>query len=89
MILTHTMLCWLWNVKALKKILFSSKLAIDVETIFNGCQIKPVRDSRADLDYLDKRLQIFETFVGNLYCPKAAESAITQGMALKIAGSGL
>ena len=77
------------DVKALRKILFSPELAIDIKTILNGSQIKTVRDTRVDLDFLDRRLDIFQTFVGSLYCPEARESPITQGMALKIAGSGL
>ena len=77
------------DVKALRKILFSPELAIDIKTILNGSQIKTVRDTRVDLDFLERRFDIFQTFVGSLYCPETGESPITQGMALKIAGSGL
>ena len=77
------------DVKALRKILFSPELAIDIRTIVNGSQIQTVRDARMDLDYIDKRLELFQTVVGGLYCPQASESPITRGMTLKIAGSGL
>lgn len=77
------------DVKALRKILFSPELAIDIRTIVNGSQIQTVRDARMDLDYIDKRLELFQTFVGGLYCPQASESPITRSMTLKIAGSGL
>ena len=77
------------DVKALRKILFSSELGIDIEAIVNGSQIMSVCDARSDLDFLDKRLDILQTFVGNLFCPNSAESTISKSMADKIAGSGL
>ncbi len=77
------------DVKALRKILFSRALAIDIRTIVNGSQIQTVCDARVDLDYIDKRLELFQTFVGSLYCPQVSGSPITCSMTLKIAGSGL
>ncbi|CAB3978115.1 exonuclease R569 [Paramuricea clavata] len=76
------------DVKALRKI-FSPELAIDIRTIVNSSQIQTVCDARMDLDHIDKRLELFQTFVGGLYCPQASKSPITHSMTLKIAGSGL
>ena len=77
------------DVKALRKILFSSELDIDIEAIVNGSQIMSICDARSDLEFLDKRLDILQTFEGTLFCPNSAESVISKAMAEKIAGSGL
>ena len=74
---------------ALKKIIFSSELAIDLKTVINGCQVYSVHEAEADLYYLDKRHSLLQTFIGNLYRPNDANSPITHGMAQKLAGSGL
>ena len=77
------------DVKALRKILVSQEFGIDIEAIVNGSQIMSVCDARSDLDSLDKKHDILQTFVGNLFCPNSAESAISKTMADKSAGSGL
>ena len=77
------------DVKALRKILVSQELGIDIEAVVNGSQIMSVCDARSDLDFLDKKHDILQTFVGNLFCPNSAESAISKTIADKIAGSGL
>ena len=77
------------DVIALKKIIFSSELAIDLKTVINGCQVYSVHEAEADLYYLDKRHSLLQTFIGNLYRPNDANSPITHGMAQKLAGSGL
>ena len=77
------------DVKALRKILVSQELGIDIEAMVNGSKIMSVCDARSDLDSLDKKHDILQTFVGNLFCPSSAESEISKTMADKIAGSGL
>ena len=77
------------DVPTLQKILFSSELAIDIKDIINGSQIKSICDARVDLDFLDKRLYIYQTIAGNLYRPESSNSPISKAMAVKIAGSGL
>ena len=41
------------------------------------------------LYFLGRKLDILQTFVGNLFCPNSAESAISKAIADKISGSGL
>ena len=77
------------DVIALKKIIFSSELAIDLETIINGCQVHCIHEAEVDLHYLDRRHRLLQTFIGNLHRPNDASSPITHGMAQKLAGSGL
>lgn len=74
---------------ALRKILFSSEMAIEVNTIVDCCQISSVIDVKADLKFIDNRHDRYQTFVGNLYSPNEDHGSITHGMALKIAESGL
>lgn len=48
-----------------------------------------VTQPRVELNFLERRLEIFPTFAGNLYCSESSNSPISKAMALKIAGSGL
>ena len=74
---------------ALRKILFGSEMAIDVNTIVDSCQMSSVTDVAADLKFIDNRYDRYQTFSGNLYSSTEDQSPITHGMALKIAESGL
>jgi hypothetical protein len=77
------------DVIALKRILFSPEMSIDVKTIVNRSQISLVRTMKSDMEFIDFRHDRYQTFVGNLHCPNEDHSPISHGMALKIAGSGL
>ena len=48
-------------------------------------KIMSICDARSDLEFLKKRLDILQTFVGDLFCPNLAESAISKTMPEKIA----
>ena len=74
---------------ALRKILFSSEMAIEVNTIVDCCQMSSVIDVKNDLKFIDYWHDRYQTFVGNLYSPNEDHGSITHGMALKIAESGL
>ena len=41
------------------------------------------------MSYLDRRYEILQTFSGRLFDPRDDNSAVTQSMAQKIAGSGI
>jgi DNA polymerase III epsilon subunit-like protein len=77
------------DVIALRKILFSPEMAIDLQTLLDGSQMSSVRSVMADLNYIDRRHERYQTFLGNLHCPNDVDSPISNAMALKIAGSGL
>ena len=78
------------DVATVRKIFLGPKININTETLINGCEIHSIREAKADLDYMDHRNDLFTTFVGNLYRPDDIRScAISQGIALKIAGCGI
>ena len=78
------------DVAALRKIFLGPEININTETLINGREIHSVREAKADLDYMDHRNDLFTTFVGNLYrLDDIRSSAISQGIALKIAGCGI
>ena len=77
------------DVIALRRILFSSKLALSDEMLVNRSSVISVKDAAEDLKYLDNRHQRVLSFRGKLYNPGHAGSPIKQGIAVKIAGSGL
>ena len=77
------------DVIALRRILFSSKLTLSDEMLVNRSSVISVKDAAEDLKYLDNRHQRLLSFRGKLYNPGHAGSPIKQGIAEKIAGSGL
>ena len=76
------------DVKALRRMIFSSKLRLSEEIIFAHCRPISYRDAFRDLQYLDQRNSLMKTFEFKLYNP-AGDGDITKSMAEKIAGSGL
>ena len=76
------------DVKALRRMIFSSKLRQSEEIIFAHCRPISYRDAFRDLQYLDQRNSLMKTFEFKLYNP-AGDGDITKSMAEKIAGSGL
>lgn len=76
------------DVKALRKMLFHSKLQLSEKFIVNHC--KPISCDHAleDLQYLDRRHEILKSMKYKLYNP-TGDGVVTKSMAEKIAGSGL
>ena len=78
------------DVATVRKIFLGPEMNINTETLINGCEIHSVREAKADRDCMDHRHDLFTTFMGNLYRPDGIRSsAISQGIALKIAGCGI
>ena len=77
------------DVLALRKILFSSKLALSNRTIVENSALTDTKYAFKDLKYLDGRHKIMQSFRGKLYNPERNAGAITKSIAEKIAGSGL
>ena len=73
----------------LRKILFSSKLELSLETIVNQSSLVTVRHAAKDMNYLDRRHNIVQAFEGKLYDPATNKGPLTKNMVKKIAGSGL
>lgn len=72
---------------ALRKILLSSEMAIDVITIVDFCQILSVPAVKVELKFINDQHDRYKTLVGKLYLPNKDYSPISQGMATKIAES--
>ncbi|KAK2566044.1 hypothetical protein P5673_010370 [Acropora cervicornis] len=77
------------DVLALRKILFSSKLELSNRTIVENSALTDTNHAFKDLEYLDGRHKILQSFRGKLYNPERNDGAITKSIAEKIAGSGL
>ena len=77
------------DVLVLRKILFSSKLELSSRTIVENSAFTGTNHAFKDLEYLDGRHKILQSFRGKLYNPERNDSAITKSIAEKIAGSGL
>ncbi|XP_068700225.1 uncharacterized protein [Montipora foliosa] len=77
------------DVLALRKILFSSKLELSNKTIVENSALTDTNHAFKDLEYLDGRHKILQSFRGKLYNPERNDGAITKSIAEKIAGSGL
>lgn len=77
------------DVLALRKILFSSKLELSNKTIVENSALTDTNHAFKDLEYLDGRHKILQSFRGKLYNPERNDGAITKTIAEKIAGSGL
>ena len=77
------------DVLALRKILFSSKLELSNKTIVENSALTNPNHAFEDLEYLDGRHQILQSFRGKLYNPERNDGFITKTIAEKIAGSGL
>ncbi|CAB4037258.1 exonuclease R569, partial [Paramuricea clavata] len=65
------------DVIALKRILFSPEMSIDVKTIVDRSQISSVRAMKSDMEFIDFRHDRYQTFVGNLHCPNEDHSPIS------------
>lgn len=77
------------DVSALRRILFSSRLALSNETIVNRSSLMSVKDAAEDMKYLDDRHNRLLSFKGKLYNPGHQDSPVKQNIAEKMAGSGL
>ena len=77
------------DVLALRKILFSSKLELSAETIVDQSLLVTVRHAVKDMNYLDRRHNIVQSFEGKLYDPATNNGPLTKNMVEKVAGSGL
>ena len=76
------------DVKALRRMIFSSKVKLSEEIIFAHCSPISYGDAFRDLQFLDQRNSLMKTFEFKLYNP-ADDGDITKSMAEKIARSGL
>ena len=76
------------DVFALRKILFSSRLDLCTETIVNESSLVSIAHAVEDMNSLDHRHNIMQSFDGNLYHPRS-NGPLTKNMVEKIAGSGL
>ena len=76
------------DVLALRKILLSSKLELSNKTIVENSALTDTNHA-LDLEYLDGRHKLLQSFRGKLYNPERNDGAITKNIAEKIAGSGL
>ena len=77
------------DVSALRRILFSSRLALSNEILVNRSSLISVKDAAEDMKYLDDRHNRLLSFRGKLYHPGHQDSPVNQNMAEKMAGSGL
>ena len=82
------------DVLALRKILFSSKLELSNKTIVENSALTDSNHAFEDLEYLDGRHKILQSFRGKLYNPERNDGAIdgaifSASIAEKIAGRGL
>ena len=77
------------DVLALRKILFSSKLELSNKTIAENSALADTNHAFEDLEHLDGRHKILQSFRGKLYNPERNDGAITKSIAEKIAGSCL
>ena len=77
------------DVIALRKILFSPRLALSDELVVNRSSVISVGDSLDDMNYLDERHKRLLLFLGKLYDPVRDDAPVKQNVAKKIAGSGL
>ncbi|XP_078372624.1 uncharacterized protein LOC144656263 [Oculina patagonica] len=77
------------DVIALRRILFSPRLALSDELLVNRSSVISVKDAAEDMKWLDNRHQRLLTLRGKLYNPGSADSPIKQTIAEKISGSGL
>ena len=77
------------DVSALRRILFSSKVALSNEIIVNRSSLISVKDAAEDMKYLDDRHNRLLSFRGKLYHPGHQDSPVKQNIAEKMAGSGL
>ena len=76
------------DVKALRRMLFSSPLQLPHNLIVNHCKPITLQWALKDMQYLDGRHKILKSFEHKLYSP-SGDGVITKSMAEKIAGSGL
>jgi hypothetical protein len=66
------------------------EIDINTETLINGCGIHTVREAQADLVYIDDSNDLLEPHKDNIFCADDKQSsAISHGIALKIAGCGI
>ena len=77
------------DVSALRRILFSSRVALSNEIIVNRSPLISVKDAAQDMKYLDDRHNRLLSFRGKLYHPGHQDSPVKQNIAEKMAGSGL
>ena len=77
------------DVSALRRILFSSRVALSNEIIVNRSSLISVKDAAQDMKYLDDRHNRLLSFRGKLYHPGHQDSPVKQNIAEKMAGSGL
>ena len=77
------------DVSALRRILFSSRVALSNEVIVNRSSLISVKDAAEDMKYLDDRHNRLLSFRGKLYHPDHQDSPVKQNIAEKMAGSGL
>ena len=71
------------DVLALRKILFSSKLELATQTITDNSYLVSASHAVQDLEYLDRRQMLMQSFKSNL------SQCLKKNMTEKIAGSGL
>jgi len=76
------------DVSALRKIMFSSRVALSNEIIVNRSSLISVKDAAEDMKYLDDRHNRL-SFRGKLYHAGHQDSPVKQNIAEKMAGSGL
>ena len=77
------------DVKALRRILFASKLNLSTRDLLNYCKPIPFNDAYHDSLYLCKRNELTETFASLLHDNSDGKSTISKCMVEKIAGSSL
>ncbi|XP_020621317.1 uncharacterized protein LOC110058995 [Orbicella faveolata] len=77
------------DVSALRRILFSSRLALSNEIIVNRSSLISVKDATEDMKYLDDRHNRLLSYRGKLYHPGHQDSPVKQNISKKMAGSGL
>ena len=75
------------DVKALRKIVFDSRLNISEDMLIENTSITQYTEN--NMKYLDRRYELLQTFRGTLYHQTNAEFSIKQQIAEKIAGSGI
>ena len=75
------------DVRALRKIVFDSRLNISEDTLIENTSITQYTEN--NMKYLDRHYELLQTFRGTLYHQTNAEFSIKQQIAEKIAGSGI
>ena len=77
------------DVKALRRVLFQSKLALTEEMLVSKSNVVSCESAFAHLQIHDRCYVRLQTFSGNLYDPVNDKGIIKKAMANKIAGSGI